>query len=138
VGNSFSEGRVGPVALAGVDVAYGLTSYGVDTISAQVVVKSLTDGAVVRQQSSWTGPVAAEFFQTVDAIVVKKDGSVAWIATAGSIISSSATTTEVEKSDGSSGTLLDKSKRIHRHSLLLRGSKLSWRDGSATQHATLQ
>lgn len=138
VGNSFSEGRVGPVALAGVDVAYGLTTYGVDTVSAQVVVKSLTNGAVVRQESSWTGPVAAEFFQMVDAIVVKKDGSVAWIATAGSIISSNATTTEVEKSDHASGTLLDKSKQIKQHSLRLRGSKLTWKDGSATQRSTLQ
>jgi hypothetical protein len=135
--NSMSEGRAGPVNLAGTDVAYGLTYYGIDTISADIVVRSLTDGAVLRRRDSWAGSVAVEYFQTVNDIVVKRDGSVAWIATAGSIVSRGSADTEVEKSDRTSGTLLDKSKQIRVHSLLLSGSQLSWRDGSATRHATL-
>jgi hypothetical protein len=133
-----SEGRAGPVNIAGTDVAYGLTYFGVDTISADVVVRSLTDGDVLRRQTSYTGSVGAEFFQRVNDIVVKRDGSVAWIATAGSIISPNSMNTEVEKSDRTSRTVLDKSTKIRVHSLLLSGSQLSWRDGSATRHASLQ
>lgn len=129
--NSMSEGRAGPIALAGVNVAYGLTYYGVDTISADVVVRSLTNGAVLRRESSWIGTVGPEYFQTVDDIVVKRDGSVAWIASAGSVISGKATETEVEKSDKiSSDALLGKNKRIRRHSLRLHGSEVTWLIGS--------
>ena len=138
VANSMSEGRAGPIALAGVDVAYGLTYFGVDTISADVVVRSLTGGAVLRRQSSYTGSVGPEYFETVHAIVVKPDGSVAWIASAGSIISGKPANTEVEKSDRSSGTLLDKSRQIKVNSLRLSGSLLRWRVGQASRHATLQ
>jgi hypothetical protein len=35
---------VGPLALAGKDAAYGLTSFGIDTIAARVVVRDLADG----------------------------------------------------------------------------------------------
>jgi hypothetical protein len=131
-----SEGRAGPVALAGVDVAYGLTYYGVDTISADVIVRSLTNGAVLRRVDSWSGSVAPEYFQTVDDVVVKRDGSVAWIATEGSIISRNETSTEVEKSDKiSSHALLGKSKRIRRHSLRLHGSQVTWLVGSDEKDA---
>jgi hypothetical protein len=134
--NSMSEGRAGPVALAGVDVAYGLTYYGVDTISADVIVQSLTNGAVLRRVDSWSGSVAPEYFQTVDDIVVKRDGSVAWIATEGSIISSNTTSTEVEKSDKSSShALLGKSTRIRKHSLRLHRSEVTWLVGSNQKDA---
>ena len=138
VANSMSEGRAGPIALAGVDVAYGLTYFGVDTISADVVVRSLTGGDVLRRQSSYTGSVGPEYFETVHDIVVKPDGSVAWIASAGSIISGKPADTEVEKSDRSPGTLLDKSRQIKVDSLRLRGSLLRWRVGQASRHATLR
>lgn len=129
--NSMSEGRAGPVALAGVDVAYGLAYYGVDTVSADVTVQSLTNGAVLRRVDSWSGSTPPEYFQTVDDIVVKKDGSVAWIATAGSIISGRGTNTEVEKSDKiSSHALLGKGTNIRKHSLRLHHSKVTWLIGS--------
>ena len=134
--NSMSEGRAGPVALAGVDVAYGLTYYGVDTISADVVVRSLTNGAVLRRVDSWSGTVAPEYFQSVDDIVVKRDGSVAWIATEGSIISNNSSSTEVEKSDKiASHALLDKSAKIRRHSLHLHRSQVTWLVGSGVKGA---
>jgi hypothetical protein len=82
--------------------------------------------------------VGAEFFETVDVVVVKRDGSVAWIAHATSIPSGHQSVTEVEKSDRTSQTLLDKSARIGRGSLRLRGSELSWRDGATTKTATLR
>src|SRR5947209_4342790 len=36
---SIREGRVGPVALAGSDAAYGIATFGVDTGSSQIVVR---------------------------------------------------------------------------------------------------
>lgn len=135
---SMAEGRVGPIALAGVDVAYGLAHYGVDVVSAEVVVKRLTDGVVLRDRDAFQGHNKPEYFETVDDIVVKQDGSVAWISSFSSIPSSGKTQTEVLKSDQTSRTLLDRSATIRRHSLRLRRSALSWKDGSAKRSARLR
>jgi hypothetical protein len=136
--NSTRQNRVGPLALAGVDAAYGLTNYGVDTVSAEVLVRQLSDGHLLRRQNAVAGNLPAEYFESVDAIVLKPDGSVAWTAHGGSIVSDKSSVTEVEKSDRSSRTLLDKSSRIKTGSLRLQGSRLSWRDGATTRSATLQ
>jgi hypothetical protein len=136
--NSFAERRAGPIVLAGTDAAYGLTSYGVDTIFAQVVVKRLTDGKVLRQANSISGSTGAEFFETVDGVVVKRDGSVAWIAHASWIGQGSGSVTEVQKSDHTQRTLLDRGGRIGVDSLRLDGSRLTWRVGSATNSASLR
>jgi hypothetical protein len=134
---SFAEGRAGPIALSGVEVAYGLTFYGVDTINAEVLVRKLTDGHVQRQHSAINEPVGAEYFETVDDVVVKSDGSVAWIAHATWIGSQGKSVTEVDKSDRTDQSLLDSSASIDRQSLLLHGSTLSWMDGSSAHSATL-
>jgi hypothetical protein len=136
--NSMSEGRAGPIEVAGTDAAYGLTNYGVDTASAQVVVRRLTDGRVLRQEHSISGPEGAESFESVDRVVVKRDGSVAWIAHATSIAQGHHSVTEVQKSDQTQRTLLDKSDQIRAHSLRLKGSRLSWIDGAARKYATLR
>jgi hypothetical protein len=138
--HSTSEGRVGPIALARTDVAYGLTYFGVDTISAEVTVRRLTDGHVVRSHGAITGSAGAEFAETVDAIVVKRDGSVAWIAHVRSIPGGNNTaTTEVEKSDRTSHTLLQKAPSgIKLHSLRLAGSHLTWAYKSTTRSANLR
>lgn len=137
--HSMSEGRAGPIALAGTDAAYGLTYYGVDTISAQVDVRSLTDGHVVRSHAAISGSAPAEFVEAVDAIVVKRDGSVAWIAHVSSIPSAHSASTEVEKSDRTSRVLLEKEPSgIKLHSLRLVGSQLTWRYESATRSASLR
>ncbi|MBV8430905.1 MAG: hypothetical protein JO244_07085 [Solirubrobacterales bacterium] len=70
------------LALAGVDVAYGETTSGVDTASATVTVRRLDTGKTVRNLAAMTQPVGPEAFQSVDSIVVRKDGGVAWIASA--------------------------------------------------------
>lgn len=137
VQNSTNEGRAGPIALSGVEAAYGLTFFGVDTMSAEVIVRRLTDGHVQRRHSSVNEPVGAEFFETVTDVVVKSDGSVAWIAHATWVGSQGKSLTEVNKSDRSPRSLLDNSSSIVTDSLRLHGSQLSWRDGSASRSATL-
>jgi hypothetical protein len=138
-GHSFNEGRVGPIALAGVDAAYGLTTYGVDTVTAEVIVRHLTDGRVLRRHPAITGSVGAEFAEQVDDVVVKRDGSVAWIANVSSIASHGHATTEVDKSDRTSRTLLDRhASGIKLHSLRLAGSRLTWRYRTTTRSATLR
>ncbi|HEY1522012.1 MAG TPA: hypothetical protein VGF70_03290 [Solirubrobacteraceae bacterium] len=131
------HGRVGPIALAGVDVAFGRTTSGVDVISAEVLVKNLTDGRVLRDHSATAGNFGAETAQRVDSIVVKPDGSVAWIATISSIISTRGTT-QVRKSDRTQRTSLDSSPKIKPDSLRLHRSELRWRNGSVTKTATLR
>jgi hypothetical protein len=120
-----------------VTVGYGRTSYGVDMISAEVVVKNLTDGRVLRDHAATAGNFGPETAQRVDSIVVKPDGSVAWIATINSIISHRGTT-QVRKSDRTRRTSLDSSRGIRPQSLRLHGSKLSWRDGAVRKTATLR
>ena len=138
--SSTREGRAGPIALAGTVAGYGLTSYGVDTVSAQIVVRRLTDGRVLRQRSAISGSVGPEFFETVDDIVVKRDGSVAWIADATWLGNGPGRhgITEVRKADRTGRTRLDNGDQIRKRSLRLKGSRLTWRDGSIRKSATLR
>jgi len=129
--------RVGPIALAGVDVAFGRTTSGVDVISAEVVVRNLTDGRVLRDDAATAGNFGPETAQRVDSIVVKPDGSVAWIASVNSIISHRGTT-QVRKSDQTRRASLDSGRKIKPNSLRLDGSKLSWSDGLVMKTATLR
>jgi hypothetical protein len=135
--SSMGQDRVGPIALAGVDVAFGSTNSGVDVISAEVVVKNLTDGRTLRDRPATAGNFGPETAEQVDSIVVKPDGSVAWIATVNSIISHRGTT-EVRKSDRTSRASLDSGRRIKPDSLRLDGSDLTWSDGSARKTAKLR
>ncbi len=135
--NSAHEGRVGPIAVAGVNVAFGRTYFGVDMISANVVVENLTDGRLLRNNPATTGDFGPETAQHVYSIVVKPDSSVAWIATINSLIRHEGTT-EVKKSDSTQRTTLDSGPSIKPDSLRLHRSPLSWRDSSATKTATLR
>jgi len=128
--------NVGVVALGGVDAAYSTTQIGVDTLSAEVVVRRLDNGRMLHTTSATTAPLGPEFFQTVDAIVVKSDGAVAWIATGGSIIRH-ARKVEVDRIDRRGQATLDRGTAIATRSLRLRGSQLSWRHGSASRSAML-
>ena len=135
--NSMNEGRVGPIAVAGVDVAFGRTYFGVDMITANVVVENLTDGRLLRNNPATTGNFGAETAQHVYSVVLKPDSSVAWIATITSIIHHGGAT-EVRKSDSTQRTTLDTGPSIKADSLRLHRSQLSWLDGSATKTATLR
>lgn len=133
----YAEDSVGPVALSGEDAAYGVRRSGVDTISAAVLVRRLSDGKRLHSDPATTKPLPAEFFQQVDTVVVKSDGSVAWIADAGSILDGKSTDVEVHKDDATGRVLLDSGRAIHRRSLQLEGSMLTWRHGDQTRSATL-
>lgn len=130
------ENRVAPVALAGIVAGYALSSFGVDTVSAQVVVRDLANGREVHEAAA-TSVVLPEAFQSVDAIVVKSDGAVAWISHAGSVVSHRQRT-EVHRLDTRGPELLDSGSGIAPGSLRLRGSTLTWRHGSVTRRATLR
>jgi len=131
------EARVGPVALAGRDAAYGLTSFGVDTISATVVVRRLSDGKQLRSDAATSHPVGPEFTESVDRVVVKSDGAVAWTSTAGSIVRQGVKELEVNRDDRGGHSLLDSGSSVEVTSLRLRGSRLSWRDAGRTRTAAL-
>lgn len=130
---SIREGRVGPVAVAGRVAAYGYAEFGVDTLSASVVVRNLGDGAEIRSEPATMRPLGAEFFQSVAAVVVKADGAVAWIGKGGSVISGHAGDVEVDRADARGVALLDSGPGIDPGSLRLRGSTVSWRDRGQTR-----
>jgi hypothetical protein len=135
---SIREGRVGPVAAAGEAAAYGLTQYGVDTVSASVIVRRLRDGKQVRGLAATSKALGPESFESVDSIVVNRTGAVAWIAEGGSVISGHRREVEVDRADARGHSVLDSGAGIDSGSLRLHGSTISWRDGAATPSATLR
>lgn len=134
---SIMESRVGPVAVAGNDAAYGLSNFGVDTVRTSVEVRRLTDGAVLRDLPATTG-VGPEFFQSVGSIAVRSDGAVAWIGSVGSIIGHGRDVIQVRAADASGERKLDSGHGIDASSLRLHGSTLTWRRGGVTRHGTLR
>ncbi|MBV9309593.1 MAG: hypothetical protein JOZ73_02105 [Solirubrobacterales bacterium] len=133
------EARVGPVALAGSVAAYELSNFGVDTVSATVVVRRLSDGKQLAQRSAYEGTLGAEFFVSVGSVVVKRDGSAAWIVQGGSIISAERSTEVVALSHGDEKVLAATAAGlIDPKSLRLHGSKLTWTWGGKTRSATLR
>jgi hypothetical protein len=132
---ALSESRVGPVAVAGNVAAYGLQSFGVDTVRASVVVRRLTDGAQVKQLGA-TRAVGAEAFESIGSVVVNASGAVAWIGSEHSIVGHRSAI-EVHADGAGGDRVLDSGLNIDPASLRLHGSQLSWVDGRATRHATL-
>jgi hypothetical protein len=128
--------RVGPVVLAGTMAAYGSEQCGVDTGSAEVIVRRLSNGRTLTQLPATTIGVGAEFYESVTAVVVKRDGAVAWIGVNHSIISKRVAI-EVHKDDRAGATLLDSGAGIHTTSLRRDGSRLTWKDGRELRHALL-
>ena len=130
-----AEARVGPVAVAGDLAAYGLSSFGVDTVRASVVVRRLTDGTQLKQLAA-TKAVGAESFQSVGSVVLRPDGAVAWIGTEHSIIAHRGAT-EVHEADAGGDHVIDSGSGIDAASLRLHGTALTWANGAVTHHATL-
>ena len=119
-------------AVGGDLTAYGAERCGVDTGSASVSVLRLSDGKQLHSFAAVIGPIGPESYQSVNSLVVKSGGAVAWIATARSIVGHG-TRIEVH----ANGHLLDSGAGIVGSSLRLRGSTLTWRHGTATRSATL-
>lgn len=161
VGPCFEDNQlVAPVAVAGELVAYGLESCGVDTESAQVVVRRLSDGRVLLNDAASTSvffnpvsdvsPRAAnspslvggcDLGQGTDGAIcvsslVLAHGGVAWISVL--ILPDGARDTmKVHRVDRRGKQILDTSPKIAPGSLRLRGSRLSWKHGSFVRVATL-
>jgi hypothetical protein len=128
--------RVGPVALSGEVAAYGVQRCGVDTGTAQTVVRRLSDGAVLHTAPATSRFPGAESYQSLTAVVVKADGAVAWIGEARSIIGRGVVI-EVHRYDGGGQAQLDHGTGIAARSLRLRGSRLSWLHAGHTRTAIL-
>jgi hypothetical protein len=135
---SIREARVQPVAIAGNVAAYGLSSFGVDTIGTEVVIRRLTDGKRLRDFPATRAGVV-EGAQSVGSLAARGDGAVAWIGVERSILGGREAI-EVHAADGSASAdrVVDSGAQIAPGSLRLRGSTLSWRHGAATRHATLR
>ncbi len=122
-------------ALARTVVAYGLERFGIDAGSATVVVRRLGNGTIVHQDSA-TSRGVVEGYGTAASLVVKTDGSDAWIGVEDSIIGHGRVV-EVHRHDKRGSALLDSTDSIRPTSLKLHGAHLSWRDGGVTRHSTL-
>lgn len=127
--------RASPFTLAREVVAYGLTECGVDASSTQVVALNLATGKTLRNDPD-VSIAPPEAYGSVTSLVVKADGSDAWIATDRSL-GSGVRIVQVWRHDRHGLTRLDSGLRVSLGSLKLSRSRLTWRNGSATRHASL-
>ncbi|MFL5830252.1 MAG: hypothetical protein ACJ76X_10075 [Solirubrobacteraceae bacterium] len=116
--------------------AYGAERCGIDTGTTAVIVLRLTDDKQLANTPA-TSPPGVESFQHVDALVLKRDGSVAWIGDGSSIVGHGRRIVEVRKLDKRGLFVLDSGSGVRMDSLRLHRSTLRWRDGSQTRTATL-
>jgi hypothetical protein len=130
-------GRIQALAAAGRLAAYALERCGVDTGRTIVSVRRLTDGKLLASRPAITNAVAVESYQSVESLVLKPDGAVAWVAVLGSLVGHRHAT-EVHKLDAHGDVLLDSGQTLLPGPLRLAGSKLSWNHGGASRSATLQ
>ncbi|MDQ2897423.1 MAG: hypothetical protein M3Y09_17575, partial [Actinomycetota bacterium] len=135
-GSSITAARIETVRVAGRIAAYGLRTSGVDTGYATVNVRRLTTGRLLAQRPATT-KVGVEGFQSVDSLVLKVDGAVAWIATARAI-GMPTFIRQLQRLDTSGFHVLDVGPNVAAGSLTLHGSTLSWKHGHALRTATLR
>jgi hypothetical protein len=128
---------IGPVRVAGELAAYGDEICGVDTGSTSVIVLRLSDRRRLTSEPAVTGLLLPESYESVESLVVKADGAVAWIATGGSIVGHGRGSVEVHAVAGGMRRLLDAGAGIRPGSLRLSGSRVTWEHGSTTRSATL-
>ncbi len=130
-----TTGRVASVTVTGRLVGYSLTQCGVDVISARVVVRDLATGRAVVSDPAAT-VVEVEGLESVGKVVLASDGAVAWTVQSSSIVAHR-TVREVIAARGSRERVLATGPRIGLRSLRLKGSTLSWADGTRTSRASL-
>jgi hypothetical protein len=128
--------RVGPMVVAGRMAGYAVTRCGVDTGSATVDVRRLSDGARVFSHAA-ASAIGPESYVSVTGIVATPGGGVAWIARASSIVGHRSAT-GVFARRGSGVRQLDAGAGIGPSSLRLEGARVSWQDGSARRSAPLR
>lgn len=128
--------RVGPVAVAAKLAAYALQRCGVDTSTALVEVRRLSDGQERFSHAASSLMLGPESFESVGSIVIAPTGRLAWIASESSIVTHRHAGQVVEAS-GSAVRVLQTGSAIEVGSLRLRGSKLTWRAGGSERSAKL-
>jgi hypothetical protein len=126
-----------PAAVAGEVAAYGIESCGVDTGRGSLIVRRLDTGKTLHTQPALSGRVGVEGHSSVESVVVRADGSAAWIGSERAI-GPPRRGTEVHAVTRTGSVLLDSGVQIDAGSLRLRGSRLSWRHGGRTRTATLR
>jgi hypothetical protein len=136
-GNCVLAHCVGPVVVAGALAAYGLKSCGIDLCTASVIVRRLSDGRQVVDDDANSLPLGPESMQSVDALVLRADGDLAWIAVGSSIVGHNRVV-EVHEQDRTGNHLLDKGAAVRPGSLRLRGVELTWLHGRTLRSATLR
>jgi hypothetical protein len=124
--------------VAGELAAYGSQRCGVDTGTASVVVRRLSDGRILRELSATSAPLGPESYQSVESVVVKPDGAVAWVGLGSSILSHRRRLEVLAAGTGASARVLDAGLGIDSHSLALHGSRLTWSDGGRTRSVSLR
>jgi hypothetical protein len=122
------------VVVAGTVAAYSDYVGGYDFVDAEVHVRSLADGKRLFDRPAITYEPRAEPVESVDSLVAKPDGHVAWIAVSTGIGGPTHRLVEVHRGR----TVLDHGPKIDPHSLKLQGTLLSWKHGSKTRHASLR
>ncbi len=133
-GDCQNQAEVGHVALAGPFVGYSMRTCGIeDEGSSSIAVRDLRSGKAVRSADA-VGPPApgvTESGSSVLELVLKPNGSVAWIGAAAHYSPSQSTqVTELRKADAGGETLVDSGGSLS--ALALAGSTLYWtKDGRA-------
>jgi hypothetical protein len=128
--------RLQTVRVAGRLAAYSLQTCGIDTGNSTINVRNLRTGAVLVQRPATT-KVGVEGFQSIDSLVVKADGAVAWIATANSI-GKPTFVRQLQRLDTRGFAVLDSGRDVNAASLRLDRSRLSWKHATAVRTATLR
>ena len=137
-GGPSGSGGVLPIALAGPVVAYGVGESSTDPFGhsfREIWVRSLVTGRVIHRVPNGSPAEPGDVgIGTTAAIVVKRDGSVAWIARASEKLGS----IQVRAVDKTGSHLLAASPEIEPKSLALVGGALRWTEGGRRFSASLE
>lgn len=136
LGLSPGGAHIEAVRVAGRLAAYGLRTMGVDTGYVTVNVRVLSTGALLSRRSATT-QTGVEGFQSINSLVLKPDGAVAWIATAHSI-GKPKYVRQLLALNRQGLRVLDSGPSLGATSLALHGSTISWKHGATTRTATLR
>ena len=124
---------VSHIRLAGTFVGFGTMRCGVDTATAGVQVVELAKRKTTVDVAATSPPNRPESFESVDALVLRGDGAVAWISSISSIVGGGGPRYEVRER----ARLLDRGAAIAPDSLAIRGSTVRWRNGGRVKSAPL-
>lgn len=124
------------VRVAGHLVAYGLRTNGVDTGHVTINLRDLGPGTLIAQRPATTR-IGIEGFQSIESLVLKADGSLAWISTARSI-GKPTFVRQLLRLDRQGFRVLDSGPDLDATSLALDGSIITWDHGANARSATLR